>query len=105
MASTIRFLDGQAWEAAVKIFRHYGEAVSTAVPDTYYVSEGTLQRLHEAKVAFEAVDPAQYNLLGVTEEMFAEIKTSREEVQAHKVVSVRDPQSLDDILGTTDDSK
>ena len=98
MAATIRFLDGQGFEEGIRIFRRYGEAVPTEQPDTYYVSDSLLERLKGARVAFAALDPVQYHLIPVTEEMFAEIRKSLAELHAGKLIAVEDPQSLDDVI-------
>lgn len=98
MATTIRFLDGQGFEEGIRIFRRYGEAVPTEQPDTYHVSDSLLERLKGASVAFEAMDPVRYHLIPVTEEMFAEIRKSLAELHAGTLISVEDPQSLDDVI-------
>jgi hypothetical protein len=98
MAVTIRFLDGQSFEEGIRIFRRYGEAVPTEQPDTYYVSDSLLERLQDARVVFEAIDPVCYHLIPVTEAMFAEMRRSLDELHAGTLITVEDPQSLDDVI-------
>ena len=98
MAATIRFLNGQGFEEGLRIFRRYGEVVPTEQPDTYYVSDALLEHLKDARVSFELIDPARYHLIPVTEEMFVEIRRSLDELHAGKLITVEDPQSLDDII-------
>ena len=100
MAATIRILDGRAFEQAVRIFQRYGEAVPTTLSDTYYVSDETLRRLRDEDVRFDRIDPAQHGLLPVTEEMFAELRQSYEDLRTGKLVTFADFPSLEEDLNS-----
>ena len=100
MAAMIRILNGRTFAPAMSIFQRYGEAVPTKLPDTYSVSAATLQRLRDEDVSFDTLDPAHLGLLPVTEEMFAELRQSYEDLQAHKLVTFADSKLIEDALNS-----
>jgi hypothetical protein len=101
MAATIRFLDGHEFEQAVRVFQRYGEAVPTILPDAYYVSDATLQRLRDEAVQFDLIDPTPYGFFPVTEEMFAELRQSYEDLRTGKLVTFADPKMIEDALNSS----
>lgn len=89
---------GRALRRGYGSFDGTGRLVPTEQPDTYYVSDSLLERLKGASIAFEAIDPVRYHLVPVAEEMFAEIRKSLAELHAGTLITVEDPQSLDDVI-------
>ena len=98
VATAIRFTDSYGLEKGIGIFRRYGDAVPTGEPDTYYVSDRMVELLERELIPFERVDPEKYGLMRVTEEMFESLRKAVEDSHQGKLIRVKDPKSLDDII-------
>jgi len=92
---TIRFIDSAGLEEGIKIFRQQGEAVPASEPDTFYVSERVAKLLAHYQIPFEHLgETRQWNAT----DKFAQMHQSLKELHQGKIIYVKDPRSLDDLI-------
>jgi hypothetical protein len=90
----IRFADQASAKAGIKVFKQYGEAVPTGEPGTFFVSMRLINMLKAKHIPFRKVKGKR----APSATMFAELAQSLAQARAGKVIYVKDPQSLDDVI-------
>jgi hypothetical protein len=98
MAAIIQLIDNQALEKAIRVFRHYGDAVPTGEPDRFYVSDHVIKQLTHKGITFLSLSPRDHELPEITEAMFDSLRKAVRESHRKKIIRVENPKSLDDII-------
>jgi hypothetical protein len=94
MATVIRFTDSHSLERGLGIFRRHGDAVPASHPDMFYVSDRIVALLKRKRIPFESIEPAQYGLMQVTEDMFASLRQAAQESRQGHLTTIRGPLSV-----------